>query len=211
MFWGITLDACSAATQTKKTILRLHGSNTIGAKLAPDLAKAFLIKMGAVSVEQVNLAANTEMNIEGTFPEQNLVQVIEIKAHGSTTGFQGLEQGQCDIGMASRKIKEKEVKKLSFLGDMTGLASEHVLALDGVAVIVNAANPVASNIDVDTLRDIFCGKITDWSELNGTPGKINLYARDEASGTHDTFKSLVFGKKCSLSSSAARFDANTDR
>jgi phosphate transport system substrate-binding protein len=210
VFWSIALDACSAAAQSKKTILRLHGSNTIGAKLAPDLAKAFLTKMGAVSVNQVTLVPNTEINIEGTFPKQELIQVIEIKAHGSTTGFQGLEQGQCDIGMASRKIKDKEVKKLSFLGEMTGLASEHVLALDGVAVIVNAANPVASNIDVVTLRDIFCGKITDWSELDGKPGKINLYARDEASGTHDTFKSLVFGKECSLSSSAARFDSNTE-
>lgn len=197
-----------AAVQTRETILRLHGSNTIGAELAPDLAKAFLTKMGAVLVEQVDLVPNTEMNIEGSFPKENLIRVIEIRAHGSTTGFQGLEHKQCDIAMASRKIKAEEVKTLSFLGDMTGLASEHVLALDGVAVIVNAANPVALNVEVAQLRDIFCGRIRDWSELGGTPGKINLYARDEASGTHDTFKSLVLGKDCSLSDAAARFDSN---
>ncbi len=70
-------------------------------------------------------------------------RAVEIKAHGSTTAFEGLQANACDIGMSSRRIKDDEVKRLSLLGNMTSRANEHVLALDGVAVIVNSTNPVA--------------------------------------------------------------------
>jgi phosphate transport system substrate-binding protein len=75
---------------------------------------------------------------------------------------------------------------------MTAPASEHVLGLDGIAVIVNTGNPVRS-LSKDQIRGIFSGEITDWSQVNGQPGSIQLYARDAKSGTWDSFKSLVLG------------------
>jgi phosphate transport system substrate-binding protein len=208
ILWGLSASVLDTYAGTRETILRLHGSNTIGAKLAPDMAETFLKKLGASTVKREEIIPNTEINLEGFFPDKNLTRIIEIKAHGSSTGFKGLKTAQCDIGMASRKIKKKETDSLAFLGDMTGIACEHVLALDGVAVIVNIANDAIAKLDVHTLGEIFCGRITDWAQLGGKSGPIAIYARDEKSGTHDTFKSLVLGKRCSLSSSAKRFDSN---
>jgi phosphate transport system substrate-binding protein len=192
----------------KETILRIHGSNTIGAQLAPDLAKAFLQKLGADSVRQVDLAEGTEIDLEGHFPNsKEQTKVIEIRAHGSSTGFKGLKDKQCDIAMSSRKIKDSEVKELAFLGDMSDSACEHVLALDGVAVIVNSANAAVSKLSFPQLANIFSGQSKNWSEIGWNDAPINIHARDENSGTHDTFKSIVLGEK-QLDGAAKRWDSN---
>ena len=193
--------------QNRQIILRLHGSSTIGAALAPDLAKAFLQKMGADSVRQTDVSAGTEIDIEGYFAADKQTKVIEIRAHGSSTGFKGLQEGQCDIAMSSRKIKASEAETLASLGDMTSSTSEHVLGIDGVAVIVNAGNAAVSKLSFAALGDIFSGKITSWSEVSWNDAPVSIQARDENSGTHDTFKSIVLGKK-ELSKTASRFDSN---
>jgi phosphate transport system substrate-binding protein len=195
-----------AQQQKRETVLRLHGSNTVGAKLAPDIAAAFLKKLGADSVKQVDIMPETEMDIEGQFGSNGL-KVIEIRAHGSSTAFKDLKDKQCDIGMSSRKIKDSEVKELAFLGDMTGMACEHVLAMDGVAVIVNSANVAVTKLTFPQLADIFSGTIKNWSELNWGSGPISIHARDENSGTHDTFKGLILGEK-KLDVTAKRWDSN---
>ncbi|MCI5158868.1 MAG: hypothetical protein D3906_10610 [Candidatus Electrothrix sp. AUS1_2] len=200
--------ARTGLAQEKKTILRLHGSNTIGAELAPDLAEAFLKKIGAVSVSREVLVPGVEVNVEGKFPSENITRVIEIKAHGSSTGFKDLKAGTCDIAMASRRVKEKEVEMLAEFGDMKGPASEHILALDGVAIIVNAANSVRTRMKAETLAKIFTGEITNWSEVGGRDGTIKIHGRDENSGTHDTFKSLILGKDKKMADSAIRWDSN---
>ncbi len=208
----LTLLAALAAAgetfaQNKETILRLHGSNTIGAQLAPDLAKNFLKKLGATSVLQTDIAVGTETDVEGYFPDSKQTKVIEIRAHGSSTAFKGLKNNQCDIGMASRKIKDSEVNELSFLGDMTGSACEHVLAMDGVAVIVNPSNAAVSKLNVSNLASILSGKINNWSELSWGSAPISIQARDENSGTHDTVKSIVLGEK-KFTGAAKRWDSN---
>lgn len=206
---AVSIPQNSFAQQSRETILRLHGSNTIGARLAPDLAKAFLRKLGAASVRQKDIAAGTETDIEGDFPEQQ-TKVIEIRAHGSSTAFACLKDGKCDIGMASRRIKASEAAELAALGDMTGPASEHVLALDGVAVIVNPANTAVWKMDFALLADVFSGKIKDWAKLGGeSSAPIVIHARDEKSGTHDTFQSLVLCKK-ELAASAVRYESNDE-
>uniref|UniRef100_UPI0040576059 substrate-binding domain-containing protein n=1 Tax=Candidatus Electronema sp. TaxID=2698783 RepID=UPI0040576059 len=194
------------AAQQRETMLRIHGSNTVGAQLAPDLAAAFLLKQGAAAVRRKEIAAGTEMDVEGDFPGEQRVKVIEIRAHGSSTAFKGLKEEQCDIGMASRKIKDSELKELAALGDMSGGASEHVLALDGVAVIVNSANTAVSKMSFSELAQVFSGEISDWSKLGWTAAPISLHARDENSGTHDTFKSLALGEK--KLAAAQRWDSN---
>jgi phosphate transport system substrate-binding protein len=77
---------------------------------------------------------------------------------------------------------------------MSSVANEHILGLDGIAVIVNAANP-ANQLDKDKIMRIFTGEITDWSQVGGSKGAIKVYARNDNSGTYDTFKSLVLGGK----------------
>jgi phosphate transport system substrate-binding protein len=79
-----------------------------------------------------------------------------------------------------------------------------VLGLDGIAVIVNQANPVSS-LTKEQLAKIFSGQSTEWSAVGGRNGSIKLYARDEKSGTFDTFKNLVLAGS-PLSSAAKRFE-----
>jgi len=200
-----------AEDENMDILFRLHGSNTIGSKLAPKLAERYLLEeLNGKNIEVVQGKEDVEKYITGEI-ETNTGKkrvAIEIFAHGSSTGFRDLDAGLCDIGMASRKIKDKEVKKLARFGDMLSPEAEHVLALDGIAVLVNKSNPIES-ISINELADIFAGKVTDWSEVGDgrKKGKINVYARDGNSGTYDTFKSIVL-KKVPLISDARRFESN---
>ena len=134
--------------------------------------------------------------------KDNNIHRIEIKAHGSSTGFAGLKSGECDIAMASRRIKEGEAQALSGMGDMTAIANEHILAIDGIAVLVNRSNPL-STLDLERLKQIFSGRITNWAEVGGKNAAIKIHARDNRSGTYDTFKTLVLGKSA-LANTATR-------
>ncbi len=147
------------------------------------------------------------MDIEAILPNESTEPItIEIQAHGSRTAFEDLAGGRCDIGMSSRKITKDEADRCAAanLGDMSAPGSENVIGLDGVAVLVHKNNP-ASALTKQQLADIFSGKITDWSQVGGSPGAIYLFAPDEKSGTLDTFKSVILGPK-SLSSRASRFE-----
>jgi phosphate transport system substrate-binding protein len=185
---------------------RIHGSNTIGAKLAPALAEAFFRKMGAKEVTHAPGSNPEEMSIKATLPGKQAPQVIEIAAHGSSTAFMDLASGKCDIGMASRKVKPEEAQALAAGGDMTSPACEHVLALDGIAVILNVGNDGVSKLSKGEVAKIFSGAVTDWSEVGGAPGPIRVYARDDKSGTFDTFKDLVLGKDGKLTAGAERIE-----
>jgi phosphate transport system substrate-binding protein len=204
----LTCLATASATEKDpllgKTILRIHGSNTIGAKLGPDIAQRFLKNHAYKNIHKVPGEKENEFFIVASKDSQ--IYNIEIKAHGSSTSFKSLEAGLCDVGMASRKIKDKEVKKLAFLGDLTSVNNEHVLAIDGIAVIVNKKNSL-NMLDVGTIHKIFTGQISNWKELGGANLPIQVYARDNNSGTFDTFKSMVL-KKTPLVSTAKRYESN---
>lgn len=80
---------------------------------------------------------------------------IELQTSDSTTGVTNAANGTCDIGMASRGLKETEKAK--------GL-KEITIAIDGIAVVVNKANPLV-NAKIEIVRDIYMGKIQKWSEI----------------------------------------------
>jgi phosphate transport system substrate-binding protein len=170
--------------------LRLCGSNTVGAELAPALVEAFLADKGASDIARRRGSDAEAITISGSLAGKPLA--IEIRAGGTATAFTGLAEGSCDIGMASRSIHAAEATGLRERGhgDLRTSATEHVIALDGIAVIVHPDNPLRS-LDRATLHDIFTGKIADWSHLGGTAGPIKVLARDDKSGTYDTFKQLV--------------------
>lgn len=180
------------------TMLRVHGSNTVGATLAPELVKAFLAKQGftGIAIERNGV----EASISYQRPGKQQLGVIEIKAHGSSTAFAetsanqevGLLGGFCDIGMASRPMKSAEQAALlnAGFGDMRTAASEFPIALDGVAVVINRSNPIKA-LTVEQIARVFSGEITNWKQLGGADLAVSVYARDEQSGTWDTFKSRV--------------------
>jgi phosphate transport system substrate-binding protein len=189
--WGTHLGAKAA---TPRMLLRLAGSNTIGDTLGPSLAEAFLKDQGATDVRILPGANPLEKIVEGVLPGDSTPSLITIAAHGSATAFTAMAENSCDIGMASRKIKPDEAAKLKSQGDMSSVLNEHIMGLDGIAVIVNASNPT-NQLDKDMIMRIFTGEITNWSQVGAYRGAIKVYARNDNSGTYDTFKSLVLGGK----------------
>lgn len=182
-----------ASVVAPQVILRIHGSNTIGAELAPLLAEAFL-RHGEVADVSRRPGAKAHQDLvigkEASGPDI----ALEIDAEGSSTAFSDLAKGECDIGMSSRPIRPEEARMLrgKGLGDLSSPASEHVLGLDGIAVIVHPNNPVRE-LTLTQLRGIFTGETRDWSQVGALRGPITVYARDDQSGTYDTFKHLVLG------------------
>jgi len=251
--------------------LRVAGSNTIGAKLMPALLTDYLQARGATQTGEAQPSQEAEVShIMPRPPVAGLWPWVEIRAHGTATGFQGLAalaqkptasvttanperpivapvtapaddnvlepprsvanlwqdigssnrstdavrsparraattqpanelsalqrfantQQPADIAMASRRITPTEITVLQELGALDSPANEHVIALDGLAIVVNKANRVEA-LSIDQIMGIYTGKITDWSQVGGTPGAIVLVARNEGSGTTDTFSSLV--------------------
>ena len=133
---------------------------------------------------------------------------IDIAAHGTGTGLDALLDRRADLWMASRPITAAELAKASSLGRLDLPAQEHVIALDGVAIIVHPNNPVQA-LSLPDLRRLFSGEVRDWSALGRTAGAIRLHARDDRSGTYDTFKALVLAGG-SLARSAKRYESSDE-
>ncbi len=193
--------ASAASTPPSRIVLRLHGSNTIGAELAPALAEAFLERRTGDRTIVRRRTGEDEMVLEAG--DGASAQSIEIFAHGSSTGFTDLASGACDVAMASRRIRPNEV---AATGGLAPAASEHVIALDGIAVIVNPSNGV-SRLSKAQLAQIFSGKVARWSPFAGNDDAIHVHARDDKSGTFDVFKTLVLGG-LPLTSDATRHESS---
>ncbi len=210
---AVSAPAPAAAPQPEEPkatiLLTLRGSNTIGLELTPKLAQAFLTFNGVTDVavvrskedpDDATIVGNRAGKREGIF----------VSAHGSGFAAKGLlahtPETPTDIGMASRRMLPAERDSLAAKGDMYTPGNEHVLALDGVAVVVNEANPLSA-LSAQQIKDIFSGAIADWGDkrLGGTPGPIHLYARDNNSGTYDTFAALVL-RGAKLQADAKRFE-----
>ena len=114
------------------------------------------------------------------FMEDNDKVTITYDATGSGTGIEAVASGTCDIGLASRNLKDAEVEK--------GLAAT-TLALDGIAIIVNENCPV-DDLTVEQIAAIFTGLVTDWADFGGK-GDIACIGREAGSGTRDGFESIT--------------------
>ncbi|ABR55859.1 phosphate binding protein [Methanococcus aeolicus Nankai-3] len=136
---------------------------------------------------------------------------VEVSGGGSGVGVKAAGQGLADIGMASREIKSAEKETYPEL-------ITHPVGLDGVAIVVNPANPVKS-ITKEQIKKIYAGEITNWKELGGNDAQINVYTRDEESGTREVFfekaldKSKIFERATVVTSngnmkSAVKGDEN---
>ncbi|WP_407361852.1 OmpA family protein [Pseudomonas luteola] len=192
-----------------KPVLSIHGSNTIGAQLSPLMVEGFLKTHGFETINSRTGSHENERIIIGRRANGDQVR-IDMAAHGSSTGFADLIHGDTDIAAASRPIKDSEALELKRLGNARDAGSEHVIGIDGIAIILNAANPLTT-LSTDELARLFSGDVKNWKDIGGSLGPVHLYARDDQSGTFDTFKELVMsshGK--SLSPTATRFESNDE-
>lgn len=179
---------------TQAPILRLADSNTLQDSLAPSLAEAFLKAQGATNIQVIPGANSHEETVQGTLPGGGNVSSIEVSAYGSGSAFTALAENRCDIGMDSLKMKPAETGKSASKGSPRPADNEQILGLDGIAVIVNASNPL-SELRKDTIKRIFTGEITDWSKVGSSHGPIQIYAKDSQSAISNSFRSTVLAGK----------------
>ena len=130
---------------------------------------------GSTSMESVVKALGE------AFMELNPGVTVNYSGTGSGTGIQSAIDGTCDLGLSSRALKDEEKQNG---------AVENIVALDGVAVVINPANGV-EDLTVEQIAQIFTGEITNWSELGGTDGEIAVFGREAGSGTRGAFEEIV--------------------
>jgi phosphate transport system substrate-binding protein len=152
--------AMLAATAGAQTV-SIKGSDTLGAKLVPQLAESFSSKNKGVK--------------------------FDIAAEGSSTAFPALANGTAHIGMSSRKAKPEEITAAR----AKGIKLKEVEAChDMIVVITNKSNPIKA-LTKDQVAKIFTGQVKDWSEVGGTPGPISVYTRNTSSGTYKDWQTLA--------------------
>jgi phosphate transport system substrate-binding protein len=180
--------AAAPAAPPAAMLLRMAGSDVIGAKLARRLASGYLALIGDTDITMAQGQTADSVAVVGASAGQR--EGIGITAGSSSSGFATLLRGSADIAMAVRPVSAAETEKLSAVGDMTSAANEHVIAVEGVAAIVSPANRIPS-LTVAQLRGILTGQITDWSQLGGTVGPIHVVAQDSNGGARDTAADIV--------------------
>lgn len=140
---------------------------------------------GCGSKEAVSTDGSTSMSkvigaLSEAFENENGIAVT-YNATGSSGGIGAVEEGRCDIGLSSRKLKDEEKAR--------GL-EETTLAYDGIAIIVNPENSI-TELKVEDIAKIYTGEIKNWKELGGADGEIVLIGREAGSGTRDGFESIT--------------------
>lgn len=150
------------------------------------LALTMLVGCGKQASGTVSTDGSTSMEkvigaLGEAFEQDNAGATFTYNPTGSGSGITAVAEGRCDIGLSSRSLKEEEKAK--------GL-TETNLALDGIAVIIHPDNPV-SDLDLDTIANIYTGKITNWKEIGGKDAAIVTIGREAGSGTRDGFESIT--------------------
>ena len=130
---------------------------------------------GSTSMEEVIGALGEQ------FMADNSGVSVTYNPTGSGSGIEAVSNGSCDIGLASRALTDDE---------KAGGLTETIVALDGIAVIVNAENSV-TDLSLEQIAQIYTGAVTDWSELGSDAGAIAVIGRESGSGTRDGFESIT--------------------
>ncbi|MBD9611575.1 phosphate ABC transporter substrate-binding/OmpA family protein [Pseudomonas sp. PDM02] len=203
----ITASAADLPTPKQGPVLRIQGSNTIGAALGPALVEGLMREQGLLKVHSETPDKANELRVVGETAQGRRV-TVDIAAHGSSTGFTALKNATADLAASSRPIKDSELLALQSLGDLKSPGAEQVIAIDGLAIILHPQNPL-NQLNTEQLAQIFSGEVRTWEELGGSGGAIHLYARDDQSGTYDTFKEVVLSRRGkTLNSAAKRFESS---
>ena len=169
-----TTKSAAADTKAAETTKAAAGGNLSGT----------VTTNGSTSMEEV-IGALSEQ-----FMSDNPGVTVTYDATGSGTGIEQASNGGCDIGLASRDLKDDEKAK--------GL-EQTTIALDGIAIIVNENNPL-EDISIDQIASIYTGETTNWKDVGGSDSEIAAIGREAGSGTRDGFESITGTKdKCKLS------------
>ena len=136
---------------------------------------------GTVNTDGSTSMADVMGILTETYRELQPGVTVNYTGSGSGSGINGVLAGTCDIGLSSRDLKQAEL-------DQGAVA--HVVALDGVAIVVNPANSV-TELTVEQIADIYTGKVANWKDLGGPDAPIAVYGREDGSGTRSAFEEIV--------------------
>ncbi|ABS24633.1 phosphate ABC transporter substrate-binding protein [Anaeromyxobacter sp. Fw109-5] len=162
------------------------------AAIAPALASA------AVTVKGSDTMVILAQRWAESYMKQNAGKRVQVTGGGSGVGIAALINGTTDIANASRDMKSAEKAKVRERYNV--LPTEIAVAKDGVAVYVNAGNPV-EQLTIEQLEKIYAGDVTNWKDVGGSDAPIVLYSRENSSGTYVFFKENVL-KGADFASSA---------
>lgn len=186
-------------------MIKTRGKQTVYLALAAILAMSVLIAGCGKSPEQNTTQSGTELQgtitIAGStsvqpfsevlaqkFMEKNPKVKINVQGGGSAQGITAASSGTAQIGSSSAELKADQ-KQLGLV--------ETKIGLDGIAVVVNPANPVAG-LKADEIKNIFLGNIKNWKEVGGPDAPITVVSREEGSGTRSAFEELLLAKQSTV-------------
>ena len=168
---GSTESAAPESTAPESTA----PESTAPESTAPEALSGIVNTNGSTSMNDVILALT-----EG-FGEVQPDVTVNYTGSGSGAGIEGVLAGSCDLGLSSRALTDEE---------KTEGAVENIIALDGVAVVINPENTV-TDLTIEQIAQIFTGEITNWSELGGADAEIAVFGRENGSGTRSAFEEIV--------------------
>lgn len=182
----LVADTMPAGRETET--VTIEGSATVGLDLMPALIRDFAVSRGGFARQRLGTDAQATRFeiIDGAGAAR---AAIALRRNGNTAAFAGLAAGRATLAMVSRAASGAELAAFAS-NHAAAAASEHVLALDGLAVIVAPDNPLMS-LGIEAIAGIFSGRTTNWADLGLRPAPIRVYATSEAGVASDSFEEQV--------------------
>ena len=171
---ALSLAACGGDTSTEDTTAEDTAGGDETQEETAELSGSVATD-GSTSMEEVIGVLGEQ------FMADNPGVTVTYNPTGSGAGIEAVSNGSCDIGLASRALKDEE---------KSGGLTETIVALDGIAVIVNGENSV-TDLTLEQIASIYTGAVTDWSEFGSEAGAIAVIGRESGSGTRDGFESIT--------------------
>lgn len=168
----------------------IAGSQTIGTEMMPAMIEAYAFDLGGDLEIEVLSDAQIKYTVLDGGGEVRAVITLDLGT--SNDAFTALESREAVIGLSTRRATDGERSRFLRAGraDLTSPAHEQILALDGLALMVNPSNPIQT-LTLNQISDVFAGNVHNWREVGGRDAPINVYRRDVQTGATQVFGTLV--------------------
>lgn len=180
--------------EVEEVDVRIAGSDTFGLGLMPLLLEGYAGNIQAAATLSTGDSNNVVAELIGDDGFGDEIGSYLVKSTGSSDAFSTLLDNGSQIGMSSRRIRPDEARALrdAGAGNMVSPSQEHIVAVDSLVVITHPNNPIET-LSMEQLGKIYSGEITDWNEVGGKPGRIQVVDSPEGSGTRSVFTNAIFG------------------
>ncbi len=184
-------DACPEVSAASSDF-KISGSSTVVNTLFTDLVYKFGLMIDGDTTTTLSAEGPTMMQVSNELGDR--ISEVSLSDTGALESLQELFNGTADVAVLTRPVSEEErsIFKIAGLGDLTSPEQQLIFGLDGLAIITSKSNPVRA-IEKQDLAKIFSGQITNWNQIGGADAKINVYVRNETSGTSMIFNDLIMG------------------